>query len=146
MRQLHELFSGREQRVGSPGEKGEGKGMKQEQKFKRHSFVFIIAFDPSHTFARAWLVLTHHMTEYPQFNLGDISVSRKWVFLELRSRKSVHILQHIMSTDRSPLILEVMDSCRGQISVHTFTPNHRRLSFIYHSVRNQYQANFLAFH
>ena len=73
MRQLYELFtSGREQRVGSPGEKGEGKGMKQEQKFKGHSFVFIIAFDPSHTFARAWLVLTHHVTEYPQFNLGDI--------------------------------------------------------------------------
>ena len=72
MRQLYELFSGREQRVGSPGEKGEGKGMKQEQKFKRHSFVFIIAFDPSHTFARAWLVLTHYMTEYPQFDLGDI--------------------------------------------------------------------------
>ena len=72
MRPLYELFSGREQRVGSPGEKGEGKGMKQEQKFKRHSFVFIIAFDPSHTFARAWLVLTHHVTEYPQFNLGDI--------------------------------------------------------------------------
>ena len=75
-----------------------------------------------------------HENTVVYFCLWTFSVSQKWVFLDLRSRKSDHILQHIMSTEGSPLILEVMDSCRGQISVH------------HHSVRNQYQANFLAFH